>query len=232
MVKEPMYRHLSEVERVACPCGWSRRLLTTADEVVMGLHVTELHDAQAHFHERTTEIYYVLEGEGRLVISGSAWDAFSGTVSYIPPGCVHRAEGDLTAVIAVLPPYDPSDELRPSERLPRPCHKPIVRHVDDVTPLRSACGESRRVLTRDDAAAMGLHVVRINKAERHYHARTTEIYYVIDGGGTLQVGDEQFELTPGCVVYVPAGLEHGGEGDFTALVICAPPFDPGDQIVV
>jgi len=31
---------------------------------------------------------------------------------------------------------------------------------------------------------------------------------------------------------VPAGQQHGGEGDFLAIVICAPPFDPDDQVVV
>ena len=232
MIREPICRSVRDVEPVACPCGHSRRILAAADDVAVGFHVTELCDAAAHFHERTTEVYYVLEGAGRLVVSGSAWEVRPGSVAYLPTGCVHRGEGRLTAAIAVLPPFDPADEFTVPERLPRPCHAPIVRHVDDTEPARSACGSSRRVLTRHDGVALGLHVVHITAAERHYHVRTTEVYHILAGAGTLAVGRERFELSPGVTIYVPAGLEHAGAGDFTAIVICAPPFDPEDQIVV
>lgn len=232
MRTEPVARSLDEIEPIPCPCGSSRRIITAADDAVMGLHVTEIRGAEAHFHRRTTEIYYVLEGEGRLIAGGSGFDLSPGTAAYIPPGCVHRGEGSFTAAIAVLPPFDPADEFTPEQELPRPSKPPIVRAPDQVEPIRSACGSSTRVLTRDDGIAMGLHVVRITAAECHYHVRTTEIYHILEGEGTLRVGSERYDLAPGLTVYVPAGQEHGGEGDFLSIVICAPPFDPDDQIVV
>ncbi len=232
MSREPICRHVRDVEPVACPCGYSRRILTAADGVAIGFHVTELCDAQAHFHERATEVYYLLAGTGRLVISGSAWEVRPGSVAYLPPGCLHHGEGRLTAAIAVLPPFDPADEFSPAERLPRPCRAPIVRHVDDVEPVRSTCGVNRCVLSRDDGVALDLHVVHITAARCHYHARTTQIYHIVAGEGSFAIGRERFDLSPGVTVYVPPGVEHGGDGDFTAIVICAPPFDPEDQIVV
>jgi mannose-6-phosphate isomerase-like protein (cupin superfamily) len=194
--------------------------------------VTEICDADAHFHRRGTEVYYVLEGEGRLVAGGSGFDLEPGTTAYIPPGCMHRGDGNFTAAIAILPPFDPDDEFSPRDELPEPARPPIVRNLDDVEPIRSACGSSTRVLTREDGVAMGLHVVSITAAECHYHNETTEIYHILEGEGRLRVDREEYALHPGLTIYVPAGLEHGGEGDFRSIVICAPPFDPDDQIVV
>jgi glyoxylate utilization-related uncharacterized protein len=41
---------------------------------------------------------------------------------------------------------------------------------------------------------------------RHKHA---EVYYILDGGGTMQVGSNVYEVRKGDVVYVPGGEEHG-----------------------
>ncbi|MEA3403877.1 MAG: cupin domain-containing protein [Armatimonadota bacterium] len=232
MSREPICRSLDEIESVDCSCGRSRRIITRDDEATVGFHVTEIERAEAHYHARTTEVYYVLEGSGRLLVAGLAAELRPDSVVYIPPGCVHRGEGHFTAAIALLPPFDPEDELSPDEELPRPCSRPIMRHVQQAPAARSACGSSRRVLTRDDGVALGLHVVHIQAADCHYHVRTTELYHVLEGEGRLRVGREQFELSPGDTVYVPAGLEHCGEGDFQTIVVCAPPFDPEDQIVV
>jgi mannose-6-phosphate isomerase-like protein (cupin superfamily) len=232
MRNEPIARLLDNVEPTPCPCGSSRRVITAADDAVIGFHVTEICNADAHFHRRGTEIYYVLEGGGQLVACGSGYDLAPGTVAYIPPGCVHRGEGNFTVAIALLPPFDPDDEFTVEKQLPEPMRPPIVRSLDAVEPIRSACGSSRRVFTRDDGVVMGLHVVHITEAECHYHTHTTEIYHILEGSGVLRVGQEEYALEPGLTIYVPAGEEHGGEGDFQSIVICAPPFDPDDQIVV
>ncbi len=232
MRTEPIARSFEDVQPVNCACGASRRIITAADDAAVGFHITQICEAEAHFHERTAEIYYVLEGEGRLLGCGSGFDLTPGSAACIPPGCVHRGTGNFTAAIALLPPFDPDDEFEASEKLPEPVNAPIVRNLADVEPVRSACGSSTRVFTRDDGVPMGLHVVHITAAECHYHTRTTEIYHILEGEGALRVGREEYSLRPGLTIYVPAGLEHGGEGDFRSLVICAPPFDPDDQIVV
>ena len=230
----PVCRDLADVAPVPCPCGESRRVITAADDVVMGFHVTTIRDAEAHFHRRTEEIYYVLEGTGELVVHGSSFDLSPGTVVYVRPGCVHRGDGGFVAAIVCLPPFDPDDEVlvAGSDELACPCLGPVCRRLEEVEPIRSACGSSTRLITRDDQVLVGLHVVRICEAETHYHERTTEIYHILEGAGVLRVGEEAFELSPGVTVYVPAGVPHGGEGDFTSIVVCAPPFDPADHIVV
>ncbi len=228
----PIARLPSDIQPVSCPCGESRRIITADDDAVIGFHVTSIEGAQAHFHRHTTEVYYVLDGSGSLILDGAAHQISPGSVAFIPPGCAHRGEGSFTAAIAVLPPFDPEDEYAIEEVPPGREQQPIIRHLSEVEPQRSPCGSSRRVLTRDDGVAIGAHVVSINAAESHYHKRTTEIYHVLEGEGVLRVGEKSCDLEPGLTVYVPSGMPHGGEGQFTALVIIVPPFDPDDQIVV
>ncbi len=231
---KPLFRRLSDVEPVPCPCGESRRIITAADGAVAGFHVTHILDAQPHYHANTVEIYHTLEGSGVLRLGGSSFELEPGATAYVPPERVHAGEGDFSAAIVCVPPFDPSDEyvLGETTRLPRPCKRPIFRRLSEVPPIASHCGTSRRVITRDDDAVAGLHVVEITDAGAHYHERTTEIYHILEGQGTLEVGAEAFDLEPGVTIYIPTGTPHGGQGDFTAIVVCIPPFDPDDQIVV
>ena len=36
----------------------------------------------------------------------------------------------------------------------------------------------------------------------------TEIYYIVKGEAVLHLGDERFDIKPGSVVYIPAGVFH------------------------
>jgi len=105
----------------------------------------------------------------------------------------------------------------------------LVLRSSDVDPLESICGESRRILTRRDTEKLSLHVVRIREAKRHYHERCTEVYYVVDGRGVLEVGGEEVEMEPGVVVLIEPGTAHAGRGDFEAVVVTAPAWDEGDE---
>ncbi len=62
----------------------------------------------------------------------------------------------------------------------------------------------------------------------HYHARTDEFYYVIDGQGTMILDDTTIELHRGVVVYVPRGVRHKAIGDLTVLTVCIPRGVLGD----
>ena len=69
------------------------------------------HDATPHWHQRTHEYYYVLEGTGRIVIDGESVPVEPGDCVWIRPGAFHYAEGDLTSLIIGIPPFDPEDVL-------------------------------------------------------------------------------------------------------------------------
>ncbi len=46
-------------------------------------------------------------------------------------------------------------------------------------------------------------------APLHIHNREDEVFYVLDGALTYQVGDEKVEVAGGSVLYVPRGVLHG-----------------------
>jgi mannose-6-phosphate isomerase-like protein (cupin superfamily) len=62
----------------------------------------------------------------------------------------------------------------------------------------------------------------------HYHAKTDEFYYVIDGHGTMELDDDTIQLNPGVVVYVPRGVKHKAQGKLKVLVTCVPAGVLGD----
>ena len=108
----------------------------------------------------------------------------------------------------------------------------IVRRLNDVEPLTEVCGETRRLISAEDGTPAGLHVVHILESEPHYHERTAEIYYILAGWGRMRIGEEVFEVEPGTALYIPPGKVHAGRGGFVAAVVCVPPLDPDDQVVV
>jgi mannose-6-phosphate isomerase-like protein (cupin superfamily) len=98
----------------------------------------------------------------------------------------------------------------------------LRRDPADVTPWAETCGQIRPLVEAADEAAAEVHHVEIHDAKLHYHAQTDEFYYVISGNGTMVLDDEQIELHPGVVVYVPRGMKHKAVGKLTVLTVCIP----------
>ncbi len=105
----------------------------------------------------------------------------------------------------------------------------VARHKDDVTPTPCPCGSAIRIITRDDTTVAGFHITHIQDSKRHYHKNTTEIYYILEGKGVLEIGDDSVELTPGLTILIEPGTPHRGYGDFKTIVAPVPAFDPNDE---
>jgi mannose-6-phosphate isomerase-like protein (cupin superfamily) len=97
-----------------------------------------------------------------------------------------------------------------------------------ITPWTETCGQIRCLVEEQDGAAAEIHQVDITDAKLHYHERTDEFYYVIDGQGTMLLDDEEIELHRGVVVYIPRGVRHKACGNLTVLTVCIPPGVLGD----
>ena len=98
----------------------------------------------------------------------------------------------------------------------------LRRDVADVQPWAETCGQIRPLLEEKDGAAAEVHHLQITNAKLHYHQRTDEIYYVLDGQGQMRLDDEEIELHRDVVVYVPRGVKHKAWGNLTVLVVCVP----------
>jgi len=104
----------------------------------------------------------------------------------------------------------------------------LRRDPAEIAPWAETCGQIRCLVEEQDGAAAEVHQVDIQDAKLHYHERTDEFYYVIDGQGTMVLDDDEIELHRGVVVYIPRGVRHKARGNLTVLTICIPPGVLGD----
>jgi mannose-6-phosphate isomerase-like protein (cupin superfamily) len=86
--------------------------LTAADGAPCSLHVTAIRDSARHYHRETTEVYYILEGTGKIELNGECHDIEPGTAIWIEPGTRHRvmSEVGVKTIVFALPAFNPADE--------------------------------------------------------------------------------------------------------------------------
>lgn len=107
-----LVRPLSEAPTLPCPCGHSTRPLTRADTAACNLHVTFIRDSVRHYHRETTEVYYILEGRGKMELNGEVIDVAPDLVIYIEPYTRHRlwSEEGVRTIVFGTPALKAEDE--------------------------------------------------------------------------------------------------------------------------
>ncbi len=100
-------------------------------------------------------------------------------------------------------------------------------------PFTTADGSTIRVLLdRDAGSAVNQSLADASlepgqATQRHYHAVSEEIYYVLEGDGELEVDGEWARVGPGDAVLLPPGVWHqirAGASGVRFLCCCAPPY--------
>ncbi len=105
----------------------------------------------------------------------------------------------------------------------------LVRHEDASRREPSTCGSRYRLISQGDRdVAAWAHVVDIEDSRPHYHRQGTELYYVLDGGGTIWLDGEPQEIRQGTLVHIPPGVVHSAEGRMRVLVVGIPDIDEED----
>lgn len=114
---ELIVRHEGEAPRERSTCGWRDRLLSREDEgkVVAWAHAVDIDGAREHFHKIATEIYYVLDGEGSVMLDGVEHPVRKGSLVQIPPGVVHGARGRMRVLVLGVPHMREDDLYFPEE---------------------------------------------------------------------------------------------------------------------
>ena len=105
----------------------------------------------------------------------------------------------------------------------------LARRLSEVEPVPCPCGQSWRIFTRADGPLANIHVTAIQNSRRHYHKHSTEFYFILEGEGILEVGDDKLDIAPGLLVRIDAGTPHRGYGNFKSLIIGVPSWDPADE---
>lgn len=107
----------------------------------------------------------------------------------------------------------------------------LLRHEADAPRERSACGWRCRLISREDAPlapAAWAHAVDIDGARPHYHQRSTELYYVLEGSGSVVLNGVEHPVAKGSLVHIPPGVVHGARGRMRVLVIGIPDIAEDD----
>jgi quercetin dioxygenase-like cupin family protein len=84
-----------------------------------------------------------------------------------------------------------------------------LKHVADHTGA-SPQKFYKTTLFRSDAMLLGLNCLEPGQEQAaHDHAGQDKFYYVIEGTGRFQIGEEIFDAQPGATIWAAAGVIHG-----------------------
>ena len=108
-----------------------------------------------------------------------------------------------------------------------------VASIEKVDFFVTKDGSTIRELHHTDVQSLAEATLEPDEAtQRHYHARTEEIYFVLKGSGRMEVDGETQMVRPGDAVLIPAGawhsLENNGTSELRILCCCAPPYSDDD----
>ncbi|MGH3023838.1 MAG: cupin domain-containing protein [Gaiellaceae bacterium] len=116
-----------------------------------------------------------------------------------------------------------------------------VRNREEADPFTTLDGSTIRVLL--DARLGGAVEQSLAEAtlapgqatQRHFHARTEEIYVVLAGRGEMEVDGQRRMVEPGDAVLIPPGARHqigaAAEGELRFLCCCAPAYSDEDTFL-
>ncbi|MEM6277943.1 MAG: cupin domain-containing protein [Verrucomicrobiota bacterium] len=113
-----LVRHEGHTARERSACGWRDRLISHEDSPLSPAawaHAVDIDGAKPHYHKRSTELYYVLEGEGRVIVDGVEQSVSKGSLVHIPPGVVHGASGQMRVLVVGIPDIADDDYFEVSE---------------------------------------------------------------------------------------------------------------------
>jgi quercetin dioxygenase-like cupin family protein len=209
-----------------------------------------------HRHPRSAKILYVLKGKARVLgpTGSPPMKADEGTAIFLPAGYPHVIENmarqaDTVFLQAFSPPgpervyRDPRNpEARadfevirdPRVKAPEGA-KPVVASAEQAAALSISGGKAKARILIDEKAtgstAMSLSLVEFSPGldlPRHEHAGSSELLYVLSGGGKLTVGSEVMPYGADTALAIPADQPHAGHigGAPTTVVQIYAPAGP------
>ena len=93
----------------------------------------------------------------------------------------------------------------------------------------NAGGMRNKLLVSADGVTIA---IQDGSPPKHLHANANEIQYILEGTGTIWLGDKEVTVKPGDLVVIPKGTPHGGTKPvgrtIKAIAIKTPPQAPDD----
>ena len=105
-----------------------------------------------------------------------------------------------------------------------------VVHMNELEPVACPCGSTRRAFTDDPDQIASIHQVDIKvDSQVHYHKKLTEIYYILDGEGHMELDGEKISVCQGSAILIKPGCRHRAVGKMKIINVPVPAFDPADE---
>ena len=96
----------------------------------------------------------------------------------------------------------------------------------DALGMPSGTGMRSKMFVTADGMTIAIQDGNVPK---HMHPNTNEFQYILDGTGTIWLGDKEVKVKPGDLVVIPKGTAHGGtkpdagSAPIKAIAIKTPP---------
>ncbi len=105
-----------------------------------------------------------------------------------------------------------------------------IVHPAALPAVKCPCGETRRAFLDAADGVASLHIIEISADSRtHYHKRLTEIYYILEGEGAMELDGERHAVRPGDAILIKPLCRHRAIGKLRVLNVPIPAFDPADE---
>jgi mannose-6-phosphate isomerase-like protein (cupin superfamily) len=172
--------------------------------------------SNCHQHDDAEQFYYVLAGAGEALIGDQRYPVRAGSAVYLPPGLPHQffaAPGDGWV-----------EHLVVSCPVTRQDGQPRVVNWWEVTPAAGAHGGAviwpllesvdETEPQTEQPCLLGFHyltqqgLVRGQASDRHQHDDKEQVYYILEGQGTMVADDQIYRISEGDGVYLPKGVPH------------------------
>ncbi len=106
----------------------------------------------------------------------------------------------------------------------------LLEQLDAIAPVECPCGQARRAFASPENKTATLHVVDIKTdSEVHYHKKMTEIYFILEGEGYMELDGERVPVRPMTSVLIKPGCRHRAVGRMKIVNVPIPAFDPADE---
>jgi mannose-6-phosphate isomerase-like protein (cupin superfamily) len=98
--------------------------------------------------------------------------------------------------------------------------------TDEALGAANAGGLRSKMFVKADGSTIS---VQNGMVPKHMHPNTNEMQFILEGTGTVWLGDKQVQVKPGDLIVIPKGTAHGGtSAPLKAISIKTPPQAPDD----
>jgi mannose-6-phosphate isomerase-like protein (cupin superfamily) len=106
----------------------------------------------------------------------------------------------------------------------------MIARFGDVGEVKCPCGFAKRAFAVPGNSTATMHIVDIQEDSRvHYHKKLTEIYFILEGSGQMELDGEKVPVEPFTAIFIKPGCRHRAVGKMRIVNVCIPPFDAKDE---